>query len=248
MFLHVARAVFVAGLLAAILIAPRPAAAQGTPDELEARTLFDAGELAYSRGNYDRAYTHFHQAHELSARPELLYNMGLAADRARMDAEAIAAYAAFVAALPDHPQRAIAETRLAALRRSSGERPAADSDLTPEPVIDPALPAEPDPAAPRGPGAGPWILIASGAGILAIGGVVLALGFTEDARVQGAPAGSSWSEYRDAYDRVDTLQIAGGIGIAAGALLLGAGIVWLVSHVEDGPTASLDRGRLVWRF
>lgn len=82
----------------------------------EAKALFTAGRAAFDAGRFADALRHFEQAYEMSQRPALLYNIGLAHDRLRSDEKALAAFEAYLAALPEAPNRAEVETRAQALR------------------------------------------------------------------------------------------------------------------------------------
>jgi tetratricopeptide (TPR) repeat protein len=78
-------------------------------------------EVAEARANYQRgrdkqALQGFERAYKKSQRPELLYNIGVVADRLRNDRRAISAYDAFVAALPDAREAAVAQVRSESLR------------------------------------------------------------------------------------------------------------------------------------
>ncbi len=66
--------------LAALVIPGAVAAAQDGTEE--ARVHFEAAVHAYDRGAYEQAEVGFRRAHELSAHPDLLYNVYLAAERA----------------------------------------------------------------------------------------------------------------------------------------------------------------------
>lgn len=93
--------------------------------DAEARGLFRAGRDAYNDARYEQALELFRRAYELSRRPALLYNVGQAADRLRRDDEAIEAFEAYLAALPEAENRLEVETRLAVLRRHQAETAAA---------------------------------------------------------------------------------------------------------------------------
>ena len=102
-------------------------AQEGSLDpDAEARALFEAGVYAFESERYTEALGHFERSYELSERPKLLYNIGLAAERIPDVARAIDAFESFLRALPDAENRADVEQRLEALRRSSaGDRDAA---------------------------------------------------------------------------------------------------------------------------
>lgn len=95
------------------------AAAQEAPSssrDAEARALFEAGRVAFGDGRFEDALAHFQRSHELSGRPELLYNIGTTADRLRREAEALEAFEGYLAAVPDAPNRREVEGRLRVLR------------------------------------------------------------------------------------------------------------------------------------
>ncbi|MEM7606759.1 MAG: hypothetical protein AAF411_15495 [Myxococcota bacterium] len=90
----------------------------------EAREIFEAGEASYRRGDYRRALDYFRHAYSLSPRPELLFNIGNAAERAREDETAIEYYERYLEALPDAENRQMVERRLTALRQDADVEPA----------------------------------------------------------------------------------------------------------------------------
>lgn len=63
----------------------------------QARRLFESGNRAFSEGRYRDALGYFAGAHELSARPELLYNVGRAAEEAGERDRALDAYRRYLA-------------------------------------------------------------------------------------------------------------------------------------------------------
>jgi tetratricopeptide (TPR) repeat protein len=96
--------------------APEPdASGAGVPatsnDEL-ARYSFAAGRDSYAKGDYREATAHFEAAFRLSARVDLLYNMGLAADADEQTQRAVQAYEAFLRARPDSDLRAVIRARI----------------------------------------------------------------------------------------------------------------------------------------
>lgn len=122
-----------------------PAAAQErdhTFQDQEARALFQAGRTAFQAGRFEAALKHFEAAHELSGRPQLLYNVGSAADRLRMDEKALAAFRAYLEQVPDASNRHEVEGRIRVLERSVDRGEAAGASA--------AVSAEPPPAAATG--------------------------------------------------------------------------------------------------
>ncbi|MFW6067721.1 MAG: hypothetical protein ACOC97_05230 [Myxococcota bacterium] len=172
---------------------PNQAGAKAEQVEEEARALFQAGRLAYESGRYEEALERFRAAHELTSLPALLYNVALAADRARYDEEALAAYERFLAESdPDEATRRQVEARIAGLRRASEREgsqkeqpsptPANGGVPTPEetaradqPTSPPSSPVEPDldDTDESTTGLSAWAWVGIGGGILAAGAAVL---------------------------------------------------------------------------
>jgi tetratricopeptide (TPR) repeat protein len=115
------------------------ALAQESPTDHDARVAFESGDLAFSEGRYEDAFDDFTRAYDLSHRPELLYNIGLAADRLRRDEEAIDAFEAYLDALPEATNRPEVQRRLRALH----DAVAAEADIEAAIAVPPADPAPP---------------------------------------------------------------------------------------------------------
>ncbi|MEM7606063.1 MAG: hypothetical protein AAF411_11980 [Myxococcota bacterium] len=198
------------------------------PSDEEARSLFSAGRTAYQAGRYARALEHFQAAYDLSGRPELLYNIGLAAERTRDDARALAAYGAFVDALPDAERRSFVEARIEVL--SSSE---------PETAIEPL--AEPAPERARWPVGG---FVMSGAGVaVAVGGVVvLARGVSLRDDVENAEPGTAFADVQDNVSRAPALIRAGESLMVIGLAAAVAGVVIAIVQRPDATEVSVAVG------
>ena len=88
-------------------------------DEAEqeaARLAFQDGRKAFELGRYARALERFEHAYALSQRSELLFNIGLAADRIREDERALEAFEQYLEETPDSAHREQVQLRVAALR------------------------------------------------------------------------------------------------------------------------------------
>lgn len=109
-----------------------------SPEEADkrARALFEQGRVAFQEGRYRDAWDYFRKAYLLSKRPELLYNVGQAADRMRMDREALEAFRLYLKRLPDAENRREVENRVRALeerqRAAGGEQAVAPPGAAPE--------------------------------------------------------------------------------------------------------------------
>ena len=110
------------------------AATEAEVRDLEARARFESGRLAFEAGRYEEALADFERSYELSGRSVIHFNIGLVHDRLRRDEEAIAAFERYLEQVPDSPNRAEVEARVAVLRAQLAER-------TPEVVV--VVPAAP---------------------------------------------------------------------------------------------------------
>jgi len=115
-----------------------------SPQDEEARNLFQAGRVAFNDGRYDDAIRYFRQSHELSGRPVLLYNIGTAADRLRRNAEALEAFQGYLEAIPDAPNRREVESRIRVLREQLAREQEEDGEQTPAVDLSPGPVDEPE--------------------------------------------------------------------------------------------------------
>jgi len=119
--------------LVALSLLSTAAAAQtaSSADDEVARGLFQAGKAAYQAGKYADALDFFEQAHERSHRPELLFNIGQAAERLRQDEKALDAFRAYLTQMLAAPNRAAVEARIRQLERWVAERNPASAPVAP---------------------------------------------------------------------------------------------------------------------
>ncbi len=225
--------------------APPAADSADVGSDAEARGLFSAGEAAYGAGRFEDALGYFRRAYELSRRPQLLYNIGVAASNAGHDREALDAFERYVAEVPDAPNRASVEGRITALRRQLEEADDAARRLAEAEAEARARATETeerrraDSAGAESLGAAGIALTITGGALLAGGVVMFAIGMVDVAAVEGAADGTPWVELDAANDRAPILT---GVGIAAGATglaALGVGIALLAiggSSSSDAPT------------
>lgn len=156
-------------------------------DDEVARGLFQAGKAAYQARKYADALSFFQQAHERSHRPELLFNIGQAAERLRQDEKALEAFRAYLTQVPNAANRADVEARIRQLEQWVAERneataPVAPIALAPTPAetAERAPASADDPAYTEGDGAGGapvteqwWFW--TGVGAVVLGGAAAAL-------------------------------------------------------------------------
>lgn len=96
-----------------------PAASAPAPDtrrDQEARSLFDAGRLAFEDGRFEEALAAFERAYQLSQRSGLLYNIGTAAERLHHYDRAIEAFEQYLEANPTITNHGEVARRLELLR------------------------------------------------------------------------------------------------------------------------------------
>lgn len=188
--------------------------------DAEARSRFEAGRAAMAAGRTEDALVDFRRAYELSHRPALLYNIGVAADRLRRDDEALEAFEAYLASMPasDVTNRAEVEGRITVLRETIAARTAREG---PGPLEAP--PTTPSVSVPA------VALLVSG-GVLVVGGaVLLGVGASERARVANATLGAPWSDYATSAETAPILEGVGGATLGVGAALAVTGAVLLAT-------------------
>lgn len=217
-----------------------PVLAQGADESMdaEAHALFEAGRTAFAAGRFSDALGHFQSAYQLSHRAALLYNIGQCQDRLRHDAEALASFEGFVAAVPDSPQRAEVEARIAILRESVSHAATTTTETIPDTsaetsaeTVTPEPEPEPEPtpapvAASHDAGPGPWIVLGVGGVVAVVGAVMVGVAFADIATVQNAMVGTDFSTVRGAYEQAPILSGIGWAALGVGAAMAIGGIVW----------------------
>lgn len=115
-------------IVAVVLLGALPSSATAQNADGEARELFRAGEAAYARGRYDAALERFREAHALSGRALLLFNIGQCLDRLRRDDEALETFEQYLTSEPEGPHHVDVQRRVVALRRAIAERRAREDE------------------------------------------------------------------------------------------------------------------------
>lgn len=217
--------------------AAQPSGRDAAPDpqaDLEARARFEAGRAAMNAGRVEDALEDFRRAYELSRRPQLLFNMGIAADRLRRDEEALAAFEAYLAEMPAEQidNRADVEQRIRVLRETIEERRTATASRSSA-----SSAAGPDPTS--------IVLLVSGGAVAVAGGVMLGLGLADRASVEDAPMGTAWSEVAAAAERAPVLEVSGVLGLGIGLATAAVGVVVLLTGGGSENASSTARAGLV---
>jgi tetratricopeptide (TPR) repeat protein len=129
----------VATTLAAALAYAAPAAAQPATqaDEEAAKAHFLAGEAYYQQANYGDAVKEFNEAHRLSKRADLLYNISVCYERLGRWDDAIGALQQYLTEKPDAPDRVVIESRIANFQQRRDAALAAPPPVKPPPPVPP---------------------------------------------------------------------------------------------------------------
>src|SRR4051812_12403642 len=108
------RIVMAAVAVAILLAYAAPAAAQNATqaDEDAAKAHFLAGSAYYEQADYAAAVKEFNEAHRLSKRPDLLYNISVCYERLGHWDDAIAALQQYLTERPQATDRAVIESRI----------------------------------------------------------------------------------------------------------------------------------------
>jgi len=216
----------------------------------EARTRFEEGRAAYDAGRFDDAARAFQRAYLLSPRYALLFNIGQSQLRAGHDAQALAAFEAFLRQAPDTDTHHAEVTERVHILRSMGVTADAataatttasettttttptettttttTTAVTPEPTPEPTpVPAPAEDSG--GPGIAPWIVVGGGGALLVTGIILMAIGASDASSVTGAADGAMWSSLMGAANDANVLWGVGlGLGIA-GLAAIGGGLAW----------------------
>lgn len=207
--------------------------AQDQGEDSEARALFEAGRVAFDEGRFENALEYFERSYELSRRPQLLYNIGSAADRLRRDEDALEAFEAFLEAVPTSPNRAHVEGRIRVLRSALGEE---EQEAPAEATA--ATSSSPSTSGGGGGGGGidpaPWIVVGISGAVLITGVVLLGVSAADIAAVENVEEGGSWSSIQDAHDRAPILSGLGWAFAAVGLAGAAVGLGWGIASGSDG--------------
>jgi tetratricopeptide (TPR) repeat protein len=110
-------------LITSVLPSYARADAVAVNDDRAAREAFEAGRAAYEQGRFGEALRDYERSYVLSRRPELLYNIGRAAEAEADWSRAEAAYEQYLAALPGAENYAFAKARLERVKHMVPAKP-----------------------------------------------------------------------------------------------------------------------------
>jgi tetratricopeptide (TPR) repeat protein len=225
-----------AALAAAILAYAAPAAAQTQADEEAAKAHFLAGSAYYEQANYNDAVKEFLEAHRLSKRPDLLYNISVCYERLGRWDDAIASLQQYLTERPDAPDRAVIESRV------TNYQTRRDQELARVVAAPPPIAAAPPTVAPAPRRhVASWIVGGIGAGLLvaALGtGVTAHLTYNDLFTKCGGTVCSGDQTLRDEESFGRALTISTDVLLAVGGATLIAGIILFIVEARKKPPAA----------
>lgn len=217
---------------------PTSADVEGAKGAHRAATQF------FERGEYERAVQYWKDAYQFDCtRPAILLNIANAWEKAGTTSEAVFALEAYVERAQGVDLSAV-KTRLEALRATLVDTP------PPPAVEEPSPQAAPPPATdalqPAQSGAPPygllpWITVGAGGAAVLAGAVLLPLGIAKRSAANcsdEAVEGEFSCDDPDGAQLGQTLANAGGIVLAAGAVVAVAGLVWELQFNLDEPNGT----------
>lgn len=194
--------------------------------DVQAQRIFLLGEEAFANDRFAQAAAYFERALELSGRPELLFNVGAAYQRAGDVEAATRAFEQYLVLAPQSDQRDEVEVRLRVLRMEQGTTDTPEETSSAEDAQGSGVPA------------GPLALVIAGAGAIIGGGVALFVGGGKRANVEDPDAGTFWVDVESDANTARTLGIVGGVAMGVGAALAALGVVlWAQSGSDENDIA-----------
>jgi tetratricopeptide (TPR) repeat protein len=204
--------------------------------DAEAREHFQLGRTFYDAGRFQQAAEEFEIAYKLSSRPQLLYNVYVARREAGGLPMAIDALRAYLAQVPDAPDRVNLEARLSSLEaqiarqqeqeaaRAESERKAADAE---------AKANAPRTRTEKKHSVVPTVLMGTGGALLlgsaVTGGLALSSASDLDDKCGGTVCPSSQESKVDSTRTLaittDVLWAVGGAAVATGLVLWLTGVL-----------------------
>jgi tetratricopeptide (TPR) repeat protein len=230
-------------LLAMLSAATSGARADEAADDL-ARTHFEAAQAHFETGAYEDAIGEFSEAHRLSGRPALLYNIYLCHERLGDLDAAVENLARFLEADPDTANAAALKARLANLRRRAAS---ARAGQDPEPPQTPALVPETQPAVDEGAeveaapakSKAPAIaaLTLGGAGLVGFGAFAL-LARQQDVQLDGT-CRSACTDADVKNLRAYSLAADVSLGVGVAGLVVGGALWWVRGRRSAAPAVQV---------
>ena len=152
-------------VVAALLLAALPAPAQPAKVRSPGERLFDEGEKAFQRGDYDQAIAKFEAAYPLYPEPLILFNIASAYRKQHACADARTYYHRYLLTNPAADFRKKAEDRLAEMEACATPAASLEPPVPADgPARDRVVPTPPDGAGPGPDPVGPTVVAPTAAG------------------------------------------------------------------------------------
>lgn len=205
----------------------------------DAQRLYMRAAAAYGDERYAEAALLFAQAYEFLGEASLLYNLGLARERAGDVAGAIEAYERYLADAPDASERTDVERSLETLRRQEvleEELARRDSDDASDDDAEMNVPvpaaSTPDAAGGTATGPLPWIVAGTGVAGVAVG---IALGAVAQSSYDAARTEPTHRRATELERSANELGTGANVALAVGGTLALGGVIWgIVELVTAG--------------
>jgi tetratricopeptide (TPR) repeat protein len=216
-------------LLATLLVAPTALAEPTAADKQRAAELAAQSAEHYKRGELEVAVALLRQAYALYPQPNLLYNLGRSLEKLGDAKGAIDAYAQYLAAAKNVPDRDIIEHRIAALKAKLPPEPPPPPPPPPArpPVVaaPPPIVTSPPSRAATAPSAWPWVTLGMGVALEGTGG---ALGYLASQHHEDAVASKVATTAASLQSEAQHLALAANVLFAVGGVVAVTGLVWEV--------------------
>lgn len=219
-------------------------------DDQAAREFFTSGSNLYELGRYHDAAIQFQQAYDLSSRPALLYNIYLAHRDASEQRQAAEALRLYLEQTPDAENHAALSVRLGNLDRAIAEQEDAEDTaareaeeaILREQAEQARREAEERAIAEDNRKIIPWIIVGSGAAIMAVGAVtgIIALGLASSLDSSCIDAGDGTSvcpdqpDLRDKQSTLSAFATTTDILLIGGGIIAAAGLTWALIQMTGG--------------
>ena len=206
------------------------------PDDVRARTHFEAGRSYFEEGAYDRARDEFERAYALSQRAALLLNLATTNERLGAYDRAVANIREYLQRAPDDPNRTTLERRIENLERLERERGTPAPPVVVTPPTGSQTGSQP---APRGGGMDEGLLFGAigGYGAAGAGAILMtifgSLALSEDGALRSG-CGASGSCTPDQVAAADTFALVSDIGLGLTIAGAAAGTVLLILALGSG--------------
>lgn len=215
----------------------------------DAQRLYMRAAAAYGDERYAEAALLFAQAYEILGEASLLYNLGLARERAGDVAGAIEAYERYLLDAPDASERTDVERSLETLRRQEALEEELARRESEEGGDDDTEPTAPTPAASTLPSGGtatgplPWIVAGTGAAGLVVG---VALGAVAQSSYDSARTEPTHRRATELERTANDLGTGANVALAVGGTLALGGLLWGIVELltAGGPSPEARALRL----